>query len=261
MVEESRLVSENFGDSYAEHYDLMYEGKDYSAECSALETVFSRYSSRPVRRLADLGCGTGNHSVIWAERGFEVVGVDRSEPMVRIAREKATESGNASFLTGDLKDVVIGADFDAAVMMFAVLGYQVEMDDLLGVLRNTRAHLAPGGLFAADVWFGPAVLSQRPESRFRALDTAAGSLLKASTGRIDAMRQTCAVSMDLWLISDDRLVSHTQEAHEVRYFFPRELDLLMRVSGFELLDLLAFPDVGSDADETSWSALIVARAA
>ena len=52
-------------------------------------------------------------------------------------------------------------------MMFAVLGYQHTNADVLDALATARAHLDVGGLFAFDVWYGPAVLSERPSERVK----------------------------------------------------------------------------------------------
>jgi ubiquinone/menaquinone biosynthesis C-methylase UbiE len=41
----------------------------------------------------DLSCGTGNHALALAGRGFRVVGLDISEPMLRAARSKAAHLG------------------------------------------------------------------------------------------------------------------------------------------------------------------------
>jgi hypothetical protein len=50
-------------------------------------------------------------------------------------------------------------------MMFAVLGYQGENDDVLAALKTAHRHARPGGLFLFDVWYGPAVLHERPSQR------------------------------------------------------------------------------------------------
>ena len=53
-------------------------------------------------RIADLGCGTGTLSVLLAEAGHEVHGIDLSGEMVLAARAKAERAGvNASFAQGD----------------------------------------------------------------------------------------------------------------------------------------------------------------
>jgi SAM-dependent methyltransferase len=56
--------------------------------------------NRPSLRIADLGCGTGSISALFAEAGHEVHGVDLSPPMLEIARTKAA----ADFRLGDAAD-------------------------------------------------------------------------------------------------------------------------------------------------------------
>lgn len=58
----------------------------------------------PPARVADLGCGTGTLSVLLAEAGFEVDGVDFSPRMVEQARRKARGTGGARFLEADAFD-------------------------------------------------------------------------------------------------------------------------------------------------------------
>src|SRR5262245_32894835 len=44
-------------------------------------------------RLLDLGCGTGRLLIPFARKNFQVVGVDLSEPMLAVARQKAAVAG------------------------------------------------------------------------------------------------------------------------------------------------------------------------
>jgi len=45
------------------------------------------------RRVIDVACGTGMHAIELARRGYEVVGVDLSAPMIERARENALTAG------------------------------------------------------------------------------------------------------------------------------------------------------------------------
>src|SRR5215831_6155701 len=105
-----------FGPAYASAYDDLYRDKDYLAECDLIERVFDTYGERPIRRVLDLGCGTGGHAVPLAERGYEVVGVDRAPDMVHRAEARGS---SARFEVGDIANVVLDESFDAALMMFA----------------------------------------------------------------------------------------------------------------------------------------------
>src|SRR4029077_2882671 len=128
---------------YATAYDALYAEKDYPGECDLLEQVFTTYAARRVSSILDLGCGTGLHAHELARRGYEVVGIDRSEAMLERARSVPT---SATFLQGDVRSVDLDRRFDAVVLLFAVLGYQVSDSDVLAALKTARRHLGQGGL-------------------------------------------------------------------------------------------------------------------
>src|ERR1043166_4836147 len=141
-----------FGTDYAAAYESLYQDKHYSAECDLLESIFRQCGQGPINRVLDFGCGTGGHANLLAERGYTVVGVDRSEDMLRQARTHAT---TCRFERGDVTSVRLGETFDAVLMMFAVLGYQTTNEQVLNALKTARCHLHDGGLLFADVWYGP----------------------------------------------------------------------------------------------------------
>lgn len=256
-------MTETFGGSYAAAYDLLYGAKDYGRECEVIEEVLARQVGRAPESILDLGCGTGSHAVEWAAKGLEVTGVDVSSHMVALAREKASRSRFAaplSFVEADARSVDLDRKFGAVVMMFAALGYQLQIDDLVAVLSSVRRHLEPGSAFAADVWYGPAVVSQGPEQRFAAIETPEGTILKASSGKVDLARQICTVNMDLWWLKDGCLESRVEETHQMRFFFEAELQFLLQLSGFSSGRLLGWPEIDRAADTNTWNALLVATA-
>jgi SAM-dependent methyltransferase len=249
-----------FGAGYAGSYDTLYREKDYEAECDLLERIFGDLADGPVETILDLGCGTGNHALPLARRGYQVVGVDRSHAMLAQATSKQV-GGDASFRQGDVRDVRLGREFDAVLLLFAVLGYQHTNEDVLRALRTARVHLRPGGLLVFDVWYGPAVLRERPTERLRAVEDGSSRLLRLSSGELDVRSHLCTVDFRIWQIEDDRLVAETEERHVMRYFFPLELELLLATSDLELLRLGAFPDVDREPDEGSWNVVGVATTA
>src|SRR6266567_477654 len=168
-----------FGADYANAYDVLYQDKDYASECDLIERVFAEYAAgRRVRSVLDLGCGTGGHAVPLAEHGYEVVGVDRSAEMLRHAVERSRTDRDAAhaarrgprFELGDIGSIDLRREFDAVVMMFAVLGYQVTNEAVQAALASARRHLAAGGLLFGDLWYGPAVLAQRPSERVKVIE-------------------------------------------------------------------------------------------
>ena len=256
-------MNEVFGSEYASAYDGLYADKDYDAECDLIESIV-RSHEPSATRILDLGCGTGAHSIRLVRRGFLVTGVDRSSSMLEQAELKAQELEDRSAITfrqGDLLSLDLATRYDVALMMFAVLGYQLENRDVLAALRSARRHLRSGGLLVFDVWYGPAVLHERPSQRVKSVVTDRGETLRFTTGELDVVRHLCTVTYRVWRIEEGRVVKTTEETHSVRYFFPLELAFYLEQSGFELVRIGAFPDFSTEPDETTWNVLVAARVA
>jgi SAM-dependent methyltransferase len=249
-------VSQPFGSDYAAAYDALYADKDYRGECDLVERVCATYASAPVSSILDLGCGTGAHAHELTRRGYEIVGVDRSEAMLERARRTRT---GASFVLGDVRSVDLGRRFDAVFLFFAVLGYQLTDSDVLSTLRTARHHLGQGGLLGFDVWYGPAVLAQRPSIRTKAFGYGGRRFVRRSSGSLDEAGHKVRVLFELTGSDDD--APWVVETHEMRYFFTLELEQYLEDSGFELVRIGAFPDFDLQPDETTWNVFTVARAA
>jgi SAM-dependent methyltransferase len=249
-------VAEPFGRDYASAYDSIYADKDYEHECDLLEESFRRFAAGAVRTVLDLGAGTGNHALPLVRRGYEVVGVDIASGMVDISRGKAAQAHlEIDFRQGDVRTVRLDREFDAALLMFAVLGYQRTDADVRSALATARAHVRAGGVLVLDLWYGPAVLSEPPEDRHRLISTPEGELSRTVSSELDAERHLCTVRY--------RLAGAGREAtetHVMRFYFPDELKAFLGDAGFELVRLAAFGDLDRPATTDSWTATVVARA-
>lgn len=252
-----------FGQTYADQYDRVYRDKNYLAECDLLEKVFHSYGTTPVHTILDLGCGTGNHAIPLAKRGYHVTGVDRSAEMLAHVQHKVQDNlepaiaERLKFVQGDIRNIDLSQKFDAVLMMFAVLGYQLTNQDVLSALLTVHRHLKHGGLFICDVWYGPAVLSLRPSERVKVFPLEDGKLIRTSSGILDTYRQLCEVHFRLWQLSNSKVISETEEYHKMRYFFPQELDLLLRQAKLSLTDIRSFDNIENSPNDSTWSALVI----
>ncbi|AIV37302.1 class I SAM-dependent methyltransferase [Streptomyces sp. R1] len=100
--------------------------------------------------VLDLGCGTGSLSLLAAERGHRVTGVDLSPAMVERARAKLA-GRDAVFLTGDAAAPPVGEQRFDAVLVRHVLW---TLPDPGRALRHWRQLLRPGGrlVLVEGVW-------------------------------------------------------------------------------------------------------------
>ena len=207
--------------------------------------------------MLDIGCGTGGHSLLLAERGYDVVGVDLSPAMLERAREKAAAAGRSiEFVEGDARSFDLGRTFDAATFFFAVLGYQRTNDDVRAALGTARRHLNTGGLLFFDIWNGPGVVADPPGTRESVYETPDGPLKRIASSELDLPRQIASVHYRL----EREGAEPDEETHVMRFFFPAELQLFMGLEGFEFISLSPADTLEGEAGRDDWTALVVARA-
>ena len=122
---------------------------------SVVEDV-SFYVDEAVRSggpVLELGVGTARIAVPIAAAGIEVVGVDLSEGMLEVARERAALAGvSLELRQGDMRDPPVAGAFPLVVIPFRSLLHMETDIDRRSVLRAVAALLAPGGRLVFDVF-------------------------------------------------------------------------------------------------------------
>jgi len=247
-----------FGKEYSSTYDILYQDKDYDKECDLIEQIIqNHYQSNP-RTILDLGCGTGNHALRLARRGYSVTGVDQSREMLKIAREKSDDEHlNCSFINSSIQTFQSEHQYDIIIMMFAVLGYLSNNDDLVQALNTVRKSLKPGGLFICDVWYGPAVLHQKPGDRVRITEHGDERIIRTSQGILDSLHHIVTVKFRLITLVNDHLNRDISEEHQMRFFFFQELHILFNSCGLSIMKIRAFPDIQKEPSEDTWNVCLV----
>lgn len=249
--------------SYSAYYDLMYRDKRYDLECDFLEAAFRTARGPRVKQVLDLGCGTGGHALVLAERGYEVTGIDRAEGMLEIARTKAGSlSGVAPpvFRCGDLRSLELGSSFDAVVAMFAVISYLSTNEQIIEALRAVRRHLQPGGVFVFDAWHGPGVLRDLPSDRLKVVESEGGRVLRFAHTTTDHLSHTSDVHYHLLHLADNQVRSEFEEVHTMRFFFPQEITFMLQLCGFGVRRMCQLPDLDLPPRIDSWTFAVVAEA-
>jgi SAM-dependent methyltransferase len=110
----------------------------------------ARRSGGPV---VELGVGTGRIAVPTAAAGIAVIGVDLSEGMLAICRERAALAGiELDLRLGDLRDPPVEGEHPLVTIPFRSLLHMQTDRDRRAALGAVRRLLAPGGRFVFDVF-------------------------------------------------------------------------------------------------------------
>ncbi|MBN1409481.1 MAG: class I SAM-dependent methyltransferase [Spirochaetales bacterium] len=243
---------------YSGFYDLLYSEKDYEGECDFLETVFKKYADTGT--ILDLGCGSGNHTIRMAQRGYKVTGLDLSGEMLAYAKEKSREAGvDIAYHKGDMRDFSLNTQFDAVVCLFAAFNYVTDNKGIKQTLSTIKKHLKPGGLTVFDSWNGLAVMKILPESRFKIIERDGLKIIRTVTPHLDAASHVCRNHYRMFILENGRLVNEIEETHAMRFLFPQEMAYYLTEAGFEVLRICVFPELDKDLTEDEWNMGVVAR--
>jgi SAM-dependent methyltransferase len=133
-------------DALAPYYDDFIAFCDYEAWTASVEPVVRRHA--PGRRLLDLACGTGESTLPFKRRGYDVAGCDLSEQMLAAARLKAP---SLRFHRADLRALPELGAYDVLTCFGDCLNYLASPDEVAAAFRSARRNLAPGGVLAFDL--------------------------------------------------------------------------------------------------------------
>lgn len=103
------------------------------------------------KKILDLCCGYGRHSLELARRGFRVTGYDLSSHFLEKAREEAGSLKlRVKFIRGDMRKLPFKSEFDAVINMFTSFGFFPREEEDLEVLKGVNKALKEKGTFLLD---------------------------------------------------------------------------------------------------------------
>lgn len=138
-------------ESFAQVYDQMMNDVPYEDWALYLEGLWKKFGASP-KMVLDLGCGTGNMTQLLATKGYEMIGIDLSEEMLCIAKEKArTAELDILYLQQDMTEFELYGTVDSIIAVCDSMNYILDDEELIEVFRKADNYLEPGGLFIFDM--------------------------------------------------------------------------------------------------------------
>lgn len=216
----------------AQFYDATI-GVDYNLWADYLLSLMENFQHTP-QNILDLGCGTGNLTMLLAEEGYQLTGVDISPEMIEIAIAKATQEGlNVEFLVQDQCDLDMPEGvFDTVISTCDVLNYLLTVEDLSDAVKEVAKVLKPGGLWLCDL------------NSIRKLQQIYGDESYADLqdhfayfwdNSYDWERQVTSMELTFFVRNSQGLYERVIEKHKQKLWLPEELEDLGTKFGFSLL--------------------------
>ena len=220
-------------DLLADLYDLEYD-HDYDLP------FWLALAGREAGPVIEWGAGTGRLSVPLADAGFDVTAVEASENMLEKGREK---SDAVEWIRGDMRSVTLERKYGLAICAFNSFLCLLSLDDALAFLRSVWEHLEPERLLGIEVSaFSPEELREDPGGPTLRHDftrelpqyTTGRRLERFSISRYDAASQLLRMLLFYELYGRETLVNKRVHELTIRILGRGELELMLRLAGFEV---------------------------
>ncbi|MEG1125149.1 MAG: class I SAM-dependent methyltransferase [Oscillospiraceae bacterium] len=137
---------------FAYFYDEFNDDANYEALFSHVKRNLQKYGVRE-GIVADLGCGTGDLTMLLRSAGYDMIGVDLSEEMLCVMREKAEETGvtDLLLLRQDITKLDLYGTVKAAVSTFDTLNHIGEYKQFEKAICRAALFIESRGVFIFDV--------------------------------------------------------------------------------------------------------------
>ncbi|MGN1180884.1 MAG: class I SAM-dependent DNA methyltransferase [Suilimivivens sp.] len=157
---------------FAEVYDTFMDDTPYEEWADFVAGLIEKYGiSKPVRGerapggaseddrvlasernlVVDLGCGTGTLTELLYQKGYDMIGIDNSEEMLRIAMDKKDRSKSGIlYLCQDMRDMDLYSTVGTVVSVCDSINYLLEDEDVEDTFSLVSNYLYPGGIFIFD---------------------------------------------------------------------------------------------------------------
>lgn len=227
--------------NYARYYDLLYRDKDYLGEAQFVHGLIQTYIP-DARHILDLGCGTGIHAVLLAKQDYQIQGVDISQQMLQKASNRLScfppdLASRLKFTQGDIRNVRLNQTFDVVLSLFHVISYQTTNEDLIAAFATVKEHLKPNGIFIFDIWYGPAVLSDRPTVRVKRLEDEVIRVTRLAEPVMHPNDNLVDVNYQVFIKDKNSgAVEELQETHRMRYLFKPEINKFLNYFNLKIVD-------------------------
>jgi ubiquinone/menaquinone biosynthesis C-methylase UbiE len=259
--ENSNEIKVNNVDSFqgqAAVYDLFYASKQYDKESTKInELIRSRLPN--AQSLLSIGCGTARYECEFLKLGFkEIVGVDKSSEMLKIANERInshTYNNKITLINCDGDQVKLNKKFDVVTILFCVVNYFLDNNSFCNLLKNCSLHLNKNGLLIFDSWYTPGVLHSPPKVRYNEYKFKDYTITRKVTPYPENIPGIYTLNyLFEGIPSEFHSNSTFTEKHRVRSYSKNDIGQACNQAGFSRPDAFDWPS-GDILQETSWSGL------
>lgn len=216
--------------------------------------------------ILDVGSGTGRVVIHLAQEGHQLWGLEPSRPMLARAERKLTilsELGKSiTMVEADIMSASFDRQFDLITVSYHAFMHLRTQEDQIAALERFHEWLSPDGLLVIDL---PNVgsLFESPDDGSIILERtfiepeSGHVVMQQSVSDLDRAEQMMYITWIYDEIDDSGVVKRTIAPLTMHYYFPAEMELLLRVAGLQKVTFYGDYE-GGDFDDGCPRMIVVA---
>ncbi|MBT8391663.1 MAG: class I SAM-dependent methyltransferase [Ignavibacteria bacterium] len=209
----------------SEDYLQVYKHRDIVEAETLVKLIQKNTNLSKSSLVLDMACGSGRHSILFAQKGFKATAVDLSERLISEAKNNAKQANvDIEFIQSDILDLKLEKKFDLVVNLFTSFGYFDTDEENIIVIKKAKDLLKAGGYFIIDFL----------NKGFLEKNLIPLSTLSENTTTITQKRSINGNRVEKKItIEKDGIIKHFSES--VRLYDIDELNNILQSVGFRLL--------------------------
>lgn len=229
----------------AEFYDVVHESRSRRDL-----NFFLDYSKRAKGRTLELGCGTGRVLIPTAIAGCGITGLDLSPYMLKKCQDKLDRQSKkvqerVRLIQGNMTNFENGELYQLVIIPFNTFQQLISVEEQKACLHCIINHLLPRGLLVLDIFhpFPPRLVPDPkytteieclPETRLPD-----GRILRCTsrTANFHRGEQYNDIELIYYVSHPDGKMERLVQAFPMRYFFRYEVEHLLNLCGFRVIEL------------------------
>ncbi|MCI4670451.1 MAG: methyltransferase domain-containing protein [Bacteroidia bacterium] len=209
----------------SDYYPLLYSHRGEEDASRLIQLIISETAPLPDSKILDLACGSGRHSRMFHEKGFQVFGYDLAPRRVQEAIEQSPDE--IVFRIHDMRLPFPDGEFHLVANLFTSFGYFEKDEENLSTLSNIYESMKVGAWFVLDYLNVPYIID---------------NLVARNSKRIDNIDFQIQRSADKNNIFKEVKINDGEKRlsfiEKIRAFEEKDLKLLLESSGFEVIKIL-----------------------
>lgn len=148
--------------AFSKEYISIYSHRNIAEAQDCVDLILRSIDIPSQSKIADVPCGAGRHSMIFAERSYKVTGIDLSKDLLQSASQEMSDRSEIclNFIRSDIRYLPLKDNtFELVTNLFSSIGYFQSESENFNTIKELVRICKHGGYFVIDFMNAPVIES------------------------------------------------------------------------------------------------------